>query len=144
MSRPPTPVAVWQDGGSSPGNHVNTRDIPLLLKCDVIAAARNSCLSVGYLATLRCVTQERVDMSQYIYIYISEYICCLKVNSIPIYVLCSLDTFPLQFCMHFSIGGKEFLYNSHCYFYWYFCFCLLLPPALMLLQYCCYYSKYLR
>jgi cellulase/cellobiase CelA1 len=35
----PTPVAVWQDGGSSPGNHENTRDIPLLLKCDVIAAA---------------------------------------------------------------------------------------------------------
>jgi hypothetical protein len=64
----PTPVAVWQDGGSYSGNRVNTRDILLLLKCDVIAAARNSCLPVGSLATLRCVIQQRVDMSQSIYI----------------------------------------------------------------------------
>jgi hypothetical protein len=59
----PTPVAVWQDGGSSPGNHVNTRDIPLLLKCDIIAAAKNCCLPIGYLTTFRCVIQQRVDMS---------------------------------------------------------------------------------
>jgi hypothetical protein len=62
----PTPIAVWQDDGSFPGNHVNTRDIPLLLKCDVIAAVRNSCLLVGYLATLRCVIQQRFDMSHYV------------------------------------------------------------------------------
>jgi hypothetical protein len=72
----PTPVAVWQDGGSSPGNHVNTRDIPLLLKCDFIAAARNSCLPVGYLATLHCVIQQKVDMSQYI-----QYKAFVCVNS---------------------------------------------------------------
>jgi hypothetical protein len=34
-----------------------------------IAAAWNSCLPVGYLATLRCVIQQRVDMSQYDCLY---------------------------------------------------------------------------
>jgi hypothetical protein len=63
---------VWQDGGSSSGNHVNT--------CDVIAGARRrprlpapprslclvaSCLADGCLATLHCATQQLDDMSQY-------------------------------------------------------------------------------
>jgi hypothetical protein len=39
--------------------------IPILLR-DVIASARKSCLPVGYLATLCCVIQQWVDMSQYL------------------------------------------------------------------------------
>jgi hypothetical protein len=76
----PTPVAVSQDGGSSPGNHVNTRDIPLLLKCDVIAAARNSCLPAGYLATLCYVIQQWVNMSQYLSMRNEFYLFCVGVK----------------------------------------------------------------
>jgi hypothetical protein len=58
----PTPGAVWRHRGMLRRNR-----FPILLR-DVIAftTARKSCLPVGYLATLCCVTQQWVDMSQYV------------------------------------------------------------------------------
>jgi hypothetical protein len=56
----PTTVAVCRHRGMLRRNR-----IPILLR-DVIASVRKSCLPVGYLATLCCVTQQWVDMSQYL------------------------------------------------------------------------------
>jgi hypothetical protein len=55
---------VWQDGGSSPGNHVNT--------CDVIAAARNLVCRPVPRNELR--NQQWVDMSQYVSLSASVYL----------------------------------------------------------------------
>jgi hypothetical protein len=53
-------AAVWCHRGLLRRNR-----IPMLLR-DVIVSARKSCLPVGYLATLCCVIQQWVAMSQYV------------------------------------------------------------------------------